>query len=179
MLDKGLCCLIITKVILIILGIIVYIGYRSRHSTIKQDTHRQRNKNVKLYGELPRLNLTGEDSDPCTLADQFITDYDFDYIKTGEYRDATSTIDYFRLTLLWAPAYCEGRGRSDEFECTGSFNFIVHGLWPTSFKRNSSSSPRSCRNEDKIPLDLIKKYFCIMPSEKLMQSEWEKHGTCY
>ncbi|CAF0721335.1 unnamed protein product [Adineta ricciae] len=27
--------------------------------------------------------------------------------------------------------------------------------------------------------DTIHKYFCLMPSESLMQAEWEKHGTCY
>ena len=198
MANKGLRWLIISIVIglvlLTIIGIIVYLVRRGAHSTIKPDAHSQpnqtvtvydtstrRNQNLTFFGAFPVVNLIRAGSDSCPLPGQFRTDYDFDYLtKAGEYRDTTSPIDYFRLTLSWSPTYCDGQRNSDEiFQCKGSFGFIVHGLWPTSFKENSNSYPRNCRSEEKMPIDLIRKYFCMMPSEYLMQSEWEKHGTCY
>ena len=64
----------------------------------------------------------------------------------------------------------------NQFQCENHFDFIVHGLWPSS---RTGSHPRNCRNEPMISKDLIEKYFCLMPSETLMQAEWEKHGTCF
>jgi ribonuclease T2 len=125
-------------------------------------------------------------SDSCPRPKQYATDYDYDYTKNSkEYRNTNSSIDYFRLSLSWSPTFCHGKKSvTNIFQCQHSFGFIVHGLWPSKFEEKNNSHlvrlhPRNCRNEKEIPIEIIKKYFCLMPSEILMQAEWEKHGTCY
>lgn len=122
----------------------------------------------------------------CPRPIHYAPNYDFDYTQNSrEHQNLNSTIDYFRLSLSWSPTFCEGKKNTqDLFQCQHTFGFIVHGLWPSKFRRNDTSHslrshPRNCRNEKEIPLTLIEKYFCLMPSEQLMQAEWEKHGTCY
>jgi ribonuclease T2 len=122
----------------------------------------------------------------CPRPKQYATNYDFDYTTNSrEHRNINSTIDYFRLSLSWSPTFCEGKSHAkDLFQCQNAFGFIVHGLWPSKKRDNYTSyslrsHPRNCRNENEIPIEIIKKYFCLMPSENLMQAEWEKHGTCY
>ncbi|CAF1004748.1 unnamed protein product [Rotaria sp. Silwood1] len=126
------------------------------------------------------------DNDSCPRPQQYVTDYDFDYTtKSHEYRNTNSSIDYFRLSISWSPTYChEQQHAKKSFQCQHTFGFIVHGLWPSTMKKNKSLHsfflhPRNCRNEKPMSIDIIRKYFCMMPSEILMQSEWEKHGTCY
>ncbi len=124
--------------------------------------------------------------DSCPRPKQYATNYDYDYTKNSrEFRNANSTIDYFRLSLSWSPTFCNGtKFAKDSFQCQQAFGFIVHGLWPSKIKLTNGSHslrhhPRNCRNEEEIPIEIIKKYFCLIPSESLMQAEWEKHGTCY
>jgi ribonuclease T2 len=193
MANKGVRCLIISiaagLVVLVAIGVIVYLVSRGQRSTIKQDAHPQPNKNVTFFGAhpqpnrnvtffgaFPRLNLNEAGSDSCPRPDHFRTDYD--YTSKDNDRVTTSPVNFFRLTLSWSPTFCDGRSdRDEQFQCKASFGFIVHGLWPNSFKGNPH--PRNCRDAEKIPLDLIQRYFCMMPSEYLLQSEWAKHGTCY
>lgn len=129
-------------------------------------------------------------SDSCPRPKQYAKDYDFDYTsKSKEYRNANGTTDYFRLSLSWSPTFCASRKKHAEqpFQCQHAFGLIVHGLWPNARKDNNTghgsqsvrAHPRNCRNEPAIPIEVIQKYFCLMPSEMLMQGEWEKHGTCY
>ncbi|CAF3113250.1 unnamed protein product [Rotaria sp. Silwood2] len=139
-----------------------------------------------IYYLVPRRERKVIDNDSCPRPQQYATDYDFDYTKKShEYRNTNSSIDYFRLSISWSPTYCnEQKHAKKSFQCQHSFGFIVHGLWPSTMKKNNSlhsvhSHPRNCRNEKPIPIDIIRKYFCMMPSEILMQAEWEKHGTCY
>jgi ribonuclease T2 len=122
----------------------------------------------------------------CPRPKQYATNYDYDYTNNSrDYQNINSTADYFRLSLSWSPTFCEGKSHAkDHFQCQHDFGFIVHGLWPNKIKDNQTSisfrsHPRNCRNEKEISIEIIKKYFCLMPSESLMQTEWEKHGTCY
>ncbi|CAF2147145.1 unnamed protein product [Rotaria magnacalcarata] len=160
MTNNRLRCLIISisigLIVLFIVGAIIYLARQSERKTI--------------------------DYDACPRPKQFATDYDFDYTKkTNEYRNTNSSIDYFRLSLSWSPTFCKTQNGKNLFQCQHSFGFVVHGLWPSTFKKGSSSHshPRNCRNEKPMPIEIIRKYFCMMPSENLMQGEWEKHGTCY
>ena len=153
--------LVIGVLLLLIIGTIIYLTRRSvGHRVIHTDT--------------------------CPRPKHYATNYDYDYTQNSrEHQNLNSTMDYFRLSLSWSPTFCEGkRNVKDLFQCQHVFGFIVHGLWPSKFRRNNTSHslrshPRNCRNEKEIPLTLIEKYFCLMPSEQLMQAEWEKHGTCY
>lgn len=122
----------------------------------------------------------------CPRPEVFSTNYDYDYQRQKhEFQNLDGSVDYFRLALSWSPTFCESKShkqRKEIFQCRYPFEFIVHGLWPNSRSKNQHSSnrihPRNCRNEEMIPLEIINKYFCLMPSENLMQAEWEKHGTC-
>ena len=118
----------------------------------------------------------------CPRPKQYLKDYDYDFtLNSREFQNVNQTIDYFRLSLSWSPTFCASKKQSEKyFQCQQSFGLIVHGLWPnTKNATNIRSHPRNCRNDQQIPLDIIDKYFCLMPSEILMQAEWEKHGTCY
>ncbi|CAF1109842.1 unnamed protein product [Adineta steineri] len=156
-------CLIIFIVtgllIFLIVGTIIYLVRRSEHRVVHPDA--------------------------CPRPKQYQTNYDYDYTKNSkEFRNTDSSVDYFQLSLSWSPTFCGGKQNSHNlFQCQHVFGFVVHGLWPSKTKTGRGQSnnihPRNCRNEPPIPADVIKKYFCLMPSEKLMQDEWEKHGTCY
>ena len=87
--------------------------------------------------------------------------------------------------LLRSPTFCASLSdvvRDKEFQCSrkDSFGLIVHGLWPqTSGASSVRDQPRNCRNEQQLPYSIIKRFYCLMPDEDLMQAEWEKHGSCY
>jgi ribonuclease T2 len=162
--NNHILCLIISicigLILSFIIGIVIYLIHRSGRQVINYDS--------------------------CPRPKQYATDYDFDYTKhSKEYSNLNSSIDYFRLSLSWSPTYCHGKYHlNNSFQCQHPFSFIVHGLWPSTIKKDNRSHsirshPRNCRNEKEISIDLIRKYFCLMPSEHLMQAEWEKHGTCY
>lgn len=124
-------------------------------------------------------------ADTCPRPKLFSSNYDFDYTKRpNEYRKTDVPVDFFRLSISWSPTFCENQQHQNSFQCQHKFGFVVHGLWPnTKHSSNnvpsSQQHPRNCRNEAQLPTDLVHKYFCLMPSEYLIQGEWEKHGTCY
>lgn len=82
-----------------------------------------------------------------------------------------------------SPTYCASLSqavREKSFQCIHSttFGLIVHGLWPQAAKAaNVRAHPRNCRNEPQLNATFVKRFYCIMPDEDLMQGEWEKHGT--
>jgi ribonuclease T2 len=84
---------------------------------------------------------------------------------------------YYVLTLSWSPAFCEtpAGARSPE-QCSGPrhYGFVVHGLWP----QNETGWPESCAAGGGPAPALVSKMLDIMPSRKLVEHEWEKHGTC-
>jgi len=78
-----------------------------------------------------------------------------------------------------SPTFCADVAHDKEFQCRekNSFGLIVHGLWPqTSGTSSVQDHPRNCRNEQQLPFSIIKRFYCMMPDEDLMQAEWEKHG---
>ena len=57
------------------------------------------------------------------------------------------------------------------------FGLVVHGLWPQAAKVSSiRDHPRNCRNERQLNSTFVKRFYCIMPDEYLIQSQSEKHG---
>ena len=82
------------------------------------------------------------------------------------------------LALSWSPQYCRTNGRRDAIQCSGqngSFGFILHGLWPDGPGQND---PAWCAPAETLPPALIRQNLCRMPSVRLQQHEWAKHGTC-
>ena len=93
-------------------------------------------------------------------------------------RTAPGQFDFYVLSLSWSPDYCAGpAGARDRFQCAGprKYGFVVHGLWPQ-FERGW---PEECTTDRlNLPASLRRDILEIMPSERLMNHEWRKHGTC-
>lgn len=88
--------------------------------------------------------------------------------------------DYYLLSLSWSPQHCATRGlraRPDDPQCgvSASYGFIVHGLWPQFAARGY---PESCSVSQGVAPALVERVMPVMPSPRLIQHEWEKHGTC-
>ncbi|UJR10376.1 hypothetical protein I4U23_014581 [Adineta vaga] len=122
----------------------------------------------------------------CPMPPKFKTNYDFNWkSRDHEWSNTNARTDYLVLSLSWSPSFCASlstAARNREFQCTrsDSFGLIVHGLWPqksgtTSFR----DQPRNCRDDQQLSTSLIKRFYCLIPDEDLMQGEWEKHGSCY
>jgi ribonuclease T2 len=86
--------------------------------------------------------------------------------------------DYFTLALSWSPTYCASEnGRNDGHQCGPGrrFAFVVHGLWP----QYERGWPEFCRSDrPHLPGALVDAMLDIMPSPRLVNHEWRKHGTC-
>lgn len=86
--------------------------------------------------------------------------------------------DYYVLALSWSPSWCAGKaGRDDIEQCGGlrRYGFVVHGLWPQYAK---GGYPASCAVPAPLPPRLVEDVLPLMPSRRLVEHEWAKHGTC-
>jgi ribonuclease T2 len=89
----------------------------------------------------------------------------------------TASFDYYVLALSWSPQFCATRtSRSDDPQCGDGkrFGFIAHGLWP----QYQQGFPESCPTAQSFDPAVAPRVLPIMPSEKLMRHEWDRHGTC-
>jgi ribonuclease T2 len=87
--------------------------------------------------------------------------------------------DFYLLSLSWSPTFCaSGNGEKNNQQCGADkhFRFIVHGLWP----QNEKGYPDFCETKEpkRVPTELGRTLFDIMPSMGLIGNEWRKHGTC-
>lgn len=87
--------------------------------------------------------------------------------------------------MIRSPTFCDSlteSARDREFQCLNGkhFGLVAHGLWPQASKASSvRNHPRNCRNEKQLNATFVKRYFCMMPDEDLIQSQWEKHGLFF
>ncbi|CAF1480809.1 unnamed protein product [Adineta steineri] len=122
--------------------------------------------------------------DVCRFPKTWKTRYDFDYkTRKNEWTTPNAKTDYYKLVLSWSPSFCKelpASQRNQTFQCQyNDFGLIVHGFWAQSKSAKTlKQHPRNCRNDKQLPLTTIKRHFCMMPGETLIQGEWEKHGTC-
>ena len=90
--------------------------------------------------------------------------------------------DYLTLALSWSPTFCaSSSGHADREQCGGTnkYGFVAHGLWPV-FPRGVGSAAHGCGGDINSLTDKsAEKVRGIMPSRKLINHEWEKHGTCF
>lgn len=87
--------------------------------------------------------------------------------------------DFYVLSLSWSPTYCVEAGkRANKRQCGDDrhYGFIVHGLWP----QTETGYPESCSSShpSRVPEELGRSYYDIMPSMSLIGHEWRTHGTC-
>ena len=87
--------------------------------------------------------------------------------KSGQFKNYT-------LSLSWSPEFCRSHPGNKEPQCNQHREFIVHGLWPEC----GTGNPQNCK--DGGPVDAIdkNKIYAYMPSDFLIQHEWDTHGTC-
>jgi ribonuclease T2 len=83
--------------------------------------------------------------------------------------------DYYLLTLSWSPSYCLTH-QQDRAQCGGKgYGFVLHGLWP---QYDAGSWPEFCVADSPLPPEAVQMGRTLYPSPKLMEHEWQRHGTC-
>jgi len=93
--------------------------------------------------------------------------------------DVPGRFDYYILALSWSPTYCADRRAQerDTAQCGAArrFAFVVHGLWPQREVGWPSDCPTATRD---VPPALVQRQLDMMPSERLVEHEWDRHGAC-
>jgi ribonuclease T2 len=83
------------------------------------------------------------------------------------------------LALSWSPQFCRDRkddpAQASQCGAGNQFGFILHGLWPEGEGRRA---PAWCERARPLSVAQVRANFCMMPSARLQQHEWAKHGTC-
>lgn len=79
--------------------------------------------------------------------------------------------DYYVLNMSWEPEFCATH--RDAAECKEKRGFVLHGLWP---QNNDGSYPENCAQEP--GLKSYAAFKDLNPDERLLEHEWQKHGTC-
>lgn len=97
-------------------------------------------------------------------------------------RGAPGDFDHYVLAFSWSPAFCAsdaGRGRTGQCR-DNAFGWVVHGLWPQYAGRRQAREPwpQYCAPDRPLPGVLLRRHFCTMPDQQLMQCQWAKHGSC-
>jgi ribonuclease T2 len=89
---------------------------------------------------------------------------------------AQRPFDYYVMSLSWSPEYCATNSNPDSTQCgERRYSLVVHGLWP---QYENGGFPADCSAATVVPSAIVDSMLDIMPSKKLIQHEWEKHGTC-
>ncbi len=81
---------------------------------------------------------------------------------------------YYVLSLSWSPEFCRSHPGNKEPQCKQNRAFIVHGLWPEC----GTGNPQRCEGGGSADAIDKEKIHAFMPSEFLIQHEWDSHGTC-
>jgi ribonuclease T2 len=80
---------------------------------------------------------------------------------------------YYTLSLSWSPEFCRSHPGNKEPQCEQNREFIVHGLWPEC----GTGNPHNCKGGSADAIDK-EKIYAYMPSDFLIQHEWDTHGAC-
>ena len=92
-----------------------------------------------------------------------------------EHRDSSVRFDYYLMSLSWAPSYCLTH-RDDGEECGDrGFGFVLHGLWP---QYRNGGWPQHCSTQAAPDATTIRHTLAFMPSRRLIEHEWQTHGSC-
>ena len=89
----------------------------------------------------------------------------------------SGSFDDYVLSLSWSPQFCSTRKFAPSDQQCGEgrrFGFVVHGLWP----QYEKGYPESCATTFQLAQQTVDKALQMMPSQKLIEHEWQKHGTC-
>ncbi len=93
------------------------------------------------------------------------------------FSDRPGDFDYYALVLSWSPSFClDGHGSDPQCTAKRPYAFVVHGLWP----QYDKGWPSDCGTgrEPRVPDRIVSDVIDTIPTEKLMNHEWQAHGTC-
>ena len=97
-----------------------------------------------------------------------------DSLHSGAAPAIAGQYDYFLLSLSWSPSYCLTHSE-DRAQCSKGYGFVLHGLWP---QNSNGSYPENCAPDAPLPSDAEARGQTLIPSPRLMQHEWQLHGSC-
>ncbi|OOF44996.1 ribonuclease [Rodentibacter rarus] len=121
---------------------------------------------------------------------EIFADYDVVMRDDPIGQNANAPVDYYMLALSWSPGFCDSQrekygdqlSSSAQYQCENNrtFGWVVHGLWPQNANaRSVADHPRFCQGDlPALPQSVIEPYLTLSPGAKLLQGEWEKHGSC-
>lgn len=92
--------------------------------------------------------------------------------------DTIGAYDYYVMALSWSPTFCQTPAADDEDEQCGKkgYGFILHGLWP---QFENGGGPERCETRESGPdRKTVADTLAFMPSRRLINHEWRKHGAC-
>jgi len=99
--------------------------------------------------------------------------------QCGPARGKAGAYDYYLLSLSWAPSFCATpAGRNNPGQCgpQASYGFVVHGLWP---QYADGRWPQCCQAVPPVkPSPTVDQVSRVMIGARLLQHEWDKHGSC-
>jgi ribonuclease T2 len=81
--------------------------------------------------------------------------------------------DYYAVALSWSPSFCATHDDPNQCASGRQSGFVMHGLWP----QYERGYPEECSTERLAPQDRAR-YASLFPSPKMINHEWQKHGTC-
>jgi ribonuclease T2 len=88
---------------------------------------------------------------------------------------ASGQFDYYLMSLSWSPSFCLVHPQETEQCGSKGFGFVLHGLWP---QNANGSWPQHCGSAQGPDAATIARTLSFMPSQQLIQHEWQTHGTC-
>jgi ribonuclease T2 len=90
-------------------------------------------------------------------------------------RSRPGRFEYYVMSLSWSPQYCsEQPGDRQQCGAGKRYGFVLHGLWP----QHERGYPAFCGAREQVTPGVASEVLPIMPSTRLIQHQWEKHGTC-
>jgi ribonuclease T2 len=92
-------------------------------------------------------------------------------------QSAPGRFDFYVLSLSWSPSFCAASGaRAPRQQCgERPYAFVVHGFWP----QYEKGYPEYCQvPAPRLNRGIVASMLDLMPSPRLIFSEWDKHGTC-
>ncbi len=90
---------------------------------------------------------------------------------------APGSFAYYLLVLSYAPDFCDQpQGNKDPRECGKGrhVGYVVHGLWP---QGETTRGPENCGSSP-VSQSLVQFMLRYIPTESLIQHEWQTHGSC-
>jgi ribonuclease T2 len=92
-------------------------------------------------------------------------------------QNTPGAFDFYVLSLSWSPSFCAASGdRAPKQQCgERPYSFVVHGFWP----QYEKGYPEFCQvPAPRLNRNIVSSMLDLMPSPRLIFSEWDKHGTC-